>query len=366
MRQMGHPGRPSQATPSPIRELIGVQYVRGLAAFLVVVYHLQPQLQHLGYTSGFGTGLAGGVDAFFVISGLIMWITTCDRPNSPTKFLNHRLVRIVPLYWIATTIMVAVMAIAPAVLQTGRFDLNHVVASYAFIAWPHPSTGLMEPVVIPGWTLNYEMFFYLVFSGLLLIGRSYRLVVAALVFSALPIIGLIAGVGPLRGTLFDRQIEFYTSSIMLEFFSGMLLGEFYARTRMLQSIGPRYGLGVAGIGLILLVVGADMFPEFPRVVSRGIPAFLLVTGALACDSAGGVRRHWLPLLAGNASYSLYLMHPFVLSAMSQLWRKLELSTSIPALWLFSSVSIALCLVVAALSFQLIEAPLIAFFRNRRT
>lgn len=355
----------TRSLPSPGRELVGIQYVRGAAALMVVLFHLKPQLEHLGYTVGPGAGLSGGVDAFFVISGLIMWITTCDRAVSPLKFLNHRLVRIVPLYWITTTIMVAAMVVAPSVLQTARFDLNHIIASYAFIAWPHPTSGFMQPVVFPGWTLNYEMFFYLIFSVLLLVRRSYRLVIAAVVFTALPLIGAMFQNGLGHGALLDSQFKFYTSVNMLEFFVGMLLGEVFNRTRGLQAIGPRFGLLLALIGLVLLPITADFFPDIPSIFSRGVPALLLVTGALACDSVGGVPRHWLPLLVGNASYSLYLMHPFVLSATSQLWRKLHLTTSVPGLWVFSILSVGLCLVVAALSFWLVETPLIAFFRNRR-
>lgn len=356
---------PVRPLPSPGRELIGIQYVRGAAALMVVLFHLKPQLQHLGLTVGPGAGLSGGVDAFFVISGLIMWITTCDRAVSPLKFLNHRLVRIVPLYWITTTIMVVAMVSVPSVLQTARFDLSHIIASYAFIAWPHPTSGFMQPVVFPGWTLNYEMFFYLIFSVLLLVRRSYRLLSAAVVFTALPLIGGMFQNGLGHGALLDSQFKFYTSVNMLEFFIGMVLGEVFNRTRGLQSIGPRFGLLLALIGLVLLPVTADLFPDMPSIFSRGVPALLLVTGALACDSVGRVPRHWFPLLVGNASYSLYLMHPFVLSAMSQGWRKLHLSTSVPGLWLFSILSVGLCLVVAALSFRLVETPLIAFFRNRR-
>lgn len=363
------PGKPDSGSAKgiptpPRRDLIGLQYLRGVAATLVVLFHLLPQLGHLGYTLEIGSGLSGGVDVFFVISGLIMWITT-GSSVSPLTFWRHRLVRIVPLYWIATTLMVLVMMVAPSLLQTARFDLEHILASYAFIAWEHPTTGLMEPVVLPGWTLNYEMFFYLIFGVLLLADRRHRLFIATVFFGVLPVIGDLLIKAMSDDAVGRSQIGFYTSSIMLEFVFGMLLGELYTRTDVLNTIAKQYGWLTALVGLLSLLFVADLFPSMPRYISRGIPSLILVTGTLAQDCTGGVRKYWLPLTAGNASYSLYLMHPFVLSATSQIWRRLMFDTTIIGLWMFAIVSVGLCLIVAAISFQSLEAPLIAYFRKRR-
>jgi exopolysaccharide production protein ExoZ len=355
----------AKGTPSPLhRDLIGIQYLRGVASTIVVLFHLLPQLEHLGYTLEIGSGLSGGVDVFFVISGLIMWITT-GNSVSPMKFWRHRLVRIVPLYWIATTMMVLVMVFAPSLLQTAQFDLKHILASYAFIAWVHPKTGLMDPVVLPGWTLNYEMFFYFVFGLLLLLRRDRRLVVAIIFFGALSAAGEFLTQGMADKSFGRAQIAFYTSPITLEFVFGMLLGELYTRTSILGMIGRQYGWIIMLIGFGGLLFMADALPGMPQYITRGTPALILVAGTLSQDCAGVVRKYWLPLLAGNASYSLYLTHPFVLSATSQVWRKLMLDTSIVGLWMFAIVSVGSCLIVAAISFQLLEAPLIAYFRRRR-
>src|SRR5690242_10880579 len=107
------------------QEMYSIQYLRAIAAFSVVVYHLEPQLRRMGYDGFWPGGLAGGVDIFFVISGFIMWMTTYGRRVTTLQFYRRRIVRIVPLYWLVTTFTVAAMLIAPSTLQSGRFDLHH-------------------------------------------------------------------------------------------------------------------------------------------------------------------------------------------------------------------------------------------------
>lgn len=349
----------AEATARRSADLIGIQYARALAAMMVVVFHLQPQFLRMGFAPPMWSGLAGGVDIFFVISGLIMWITTCDREITPLTFLGRRFMRIVPLYWMATTVSVVLMILVPSVLQTARFDLAHVIASYAFLAWRNPGTGAFEPVVIPGWTLNYEMAFYLAFAALLLVRRSLRLPLAAMLFSA------FVALGSLSGGAEDSRMGFYTSPLMLEFVFGMALGELHVRSGLLPRLGRR-GAAIAVLGgLAALIAGPDLAPALPRFILFGVPAVAVVAGMLALDILGAVRENRLLLLLGNASYSLYLTHPFVLSALGQIWRKGHLDALPAGLGLFAVVGVLLCCLFAALSYWLAELPLMAFFQRRR-
>jgi peptidoglycan/LPS O-acetylase OafA/YrhL len=148
------PGLAAEPAQNRSGDLIGIQYARALAAMMVVVFHLEPQFLRMGFAPPMWSGLAAGVDIFFVISGLIMWLTTCDRTISPLAFLGRRMARIVPLYWMATSVMVVLMLFVPSAIQTGRFDLSHVVASFAFVAWQNPATGVYEPVAAGGGPLR--------------------------------------------------------------------------------------------------------------------------------------------------------------------------------------------------------------------
>ena len=92
---------------------------------------------------------------------------------SPADFARRRIRRIVPLYWLATLFSATVALVAPSLLKSTVFDLPHLAASLLFMPWSNPADpSTITPVVVPGWTLNYEMFFYFVFALLLPLSRS--------------------------------------------------------------------------------------------------------------------------------------------------------------------------------------------------
>ena len=88
-------GTSAEAVPSGIQLVVSVQYLRAIAASLVVLHHALnvPALAPF-YVRPIGTF---GVDLFFVISGYIMWATTAERHRAPTAFWLARIVRIAPL-----------------------------------------------------------------------------------------------------------------------------------------------------------------------------------------------------------------------------------------------------------------------------
>src|SRR5690606_7660569 len=131
-----------------MRRLYGIQYLRAVAALGVVVFHAAERTG-----THFAIG-AAGVDVFFVVSGFIMWVIANDRSPSPSAFLRGRIERIVPLYWAATSVMVA--GGLAGLFPNLRVTAWHVFASLAFIPSRSPSNGEVWPVLVQGWTLNYE------------------------------------------------------------------------------------------------------------------------------------------------------------------------------------------------------------------
>ncbi len=99
-----------------------------------------------------------------MISGFIMWTTTEDQNRGPGAFWLARIVRIVPLYWMFTTAYVMAALLTPASFFIVKLEPAHILKSYLFIPATHPNLGLVAPVYTLGWTLNYEMFFYLLFG----------------------------------------------------------------------------------------------------------------------------------------------------------------------------------------------------------
>jgi len=166
-----------------VKYLGSIQILRGLAALAVTIAHTNGEVSwwavNLHYENpmpGLVTG-AAGVDLFFVISGFIMVYTTAESFGTPTAsgvFLLRRIIRIVPLYWIATFLFLAyIVRIGHSWAMEGIGDKN-VLCSFVFIACPRPNGGY-APALEVGWSLNYEMFFYLCFAVALLLPRRIGL-----------------------------------------------------------------------------------------------------------------------------------------------------------------------------------------------
>lgn len=352
--------QPRNAASVMAREFWSIQYLRGLAATMVVIYHLGQPLARMGYSAGWPSGLSAGVDIFFVISGFVMWVTTRARPLSPSQFYIKRLVRIVPLYWIMTSVMLAILLIAPSVMQTSVFQLRHVVASYLFFPVQNPGKEAMEPLLFAGWTLNYEMLFYAIFGIFLVARPMVRLWGTIAVLVGLVAIGSLAGVPKLSA------FGFYTSDILLEFAAGMLIGELTLR---------RDGTAVSGIpmalALSLLVGGLAVLlwnpipTEFTRAVCFGLASVAIVVGALAIELRGRLPAWRLARLIGDASYSIYLSQLMTMAAFFFVWKRLHLTALPGATLLFSILDVLVAVTGGIACYFLVERPLIALFRRRR-
>ena len=335
---------------------LSIQYLRAAAALLIVFYHMEVQLRRWGDAGYWPHALAAGVDIFFVISGFIIWTVTSGRPVTPLQFYARRAGRIVPLYWTLTTIALLAGLIQPALVHSGGLSLVHILASYCFIAAPHPTLHLPEPVVVPGWTLNYEMFFYVLFGLLLPLRPRDRLLAMGCMLGGLVLAGRLAGFDP------ETVPGFYTHDIMLEFLLGMGLGA-------LSAAGWRCGAGAAAAcllaGAVALAAGGELGYGMPRIVILGVPAALIVGGALMLEHAGRVRTWPLVRLLGDASYSLYLTHAWVLSLMGQAWTRLHLDGR-PGGWAgYVAASLLGSILCGLLTYWLVERPFQDLLRRRR-
>ena len=164
-----------------------VQALRAFAALSVAVWHVLHDaipLDPSGHIERWHNALpwASGVDLFFVISGFVMVYASAElfgRRSSPMTFMARRLIRIVPLYWGATTLFLVVALATPSSVSQAGFGLADVVMSYAFLPTSRPD-GTIQPIYSLGWTLNYEMFFYVVFAACIVLPRRRALAAVAL------------------------------------------------------------------------------------------------------------------------------------------------------------------------------------------
>jgi peptidoglycan/LPS O-acetylase OafA/YrhL len=312
----------------------------------------------MGYGGQWPVGLSAGVDIFFVISGFVMWLTTRTRQTTPLHFWWNRITRIVPLYWLVTTFMLSILLVAPSVMQTSQFDLGHVVASYLFVPALNPGKPAMEPLLFPGWTLNYEMFFYAVFGLFLTTGPRTRLVGTVAVLAATVALGAVMAPPKLTAG------GFYSDSIILEFAFGIALGEVIYLRRGHPLLPRAVGWALFAFGLACLLAVPPM-PDVPRVIQFGLPSALIVLGVLAIECDGGVREIRLLHVLGDASYSIYLTQLVSMAAFFVVWRKLHLD-AVPGLLVpFCVLDVVVAAIGGLITYRFLERPLLAIFRPRR-
>lgn len=331
-----------------------IQVLRALAAFMVAIHHVQPDAAAVAARAGLSFTRSdllpwmAGVDIFFVVSGFIMVHASQDlfgRDGAARLFLKRRLARIVPLYWAMTTLFLLVGLAVPAVLNSGVPSLGQVLGSYLF--WPVVSTqGMVQPVYSLGWTLNYEMLFYALFAAGLMLPRAWTLPTITFVLA------LLVGVESLKGPL-ALPFGFWGQPIVLEFAAGM--GIAVLRQKGLRLHGAlRIAVAVAGATLLVAAAhlpGTD--GPWSSVLWRGGAAVLLMLAA-GCGREGIVPLPPVKALAavGDASYALYLVHPFVIRGMREVVLRLGLHS--PALYI--ALALAGSVIAALLLYRFFEKP----------
>jgi exopolysaccharide production protein ExoZ len=319
------------------QSFISVQYLRAIAALLVVLHHARnPQPWLFNPLENFFGGTTG-VDIFFVISGFIMF--TAARNEQVGTFLWRRLVRVAPLYWIATLLMLALAVKAGEALTAEGFA--HVVKSALFI--PHFSVKFPDqvwPYYIPGWTLNYEMFFYALFAIGIAVGRP--LVATTCIIASLVALGLAVQPESPVGII-------YTNLLLLEFLAGVWIG--YVQWK--HGFRPLSGVLLPTGFVAILMVGEDVIP-------RGLAAAAIVIGAVSLERV--IPRLRLLKALGDASYAIYLFHVPALFLATAFVRRLPLQG-----WLQFAVMIAVCMglsmLVGIAVRKFVEQPLLRKLRT---
>jgi peptidoglycan/LPS O-acetylase OafA/YrhL len=313
---------------SGVGKINAIQGLRGIAALLVVADHsllrfsewTNPQAlksDHLLYVAE----LLGrhGVEIFFLISGFIMTVTSYEEfneRNAPSNFLWRRIVRIVPLYWLITALVIGQL-----LWQRHVPNLTWVAKSLAFIPYENEA-GSLQPLLRRGWTLNYEMFFYALFAAALLLKPRRGLTAVISVLVLLTLAGRIW-----TGDCTSKSCEiagFYTQPIILYFAGGMILGAlrvYLQRRNRLFCFSADNGLGMtialAGIYVVYASLAA------PSTLTYIVGVLFCVSATAFCalleDNSGLGRLRFIFLLVGEASYSIYMTHSMLIDTAGRLW-----------------------------------------------
>jgi exopolysaccharide production protein ExoZ len=322
-----------------ILKISGIQIARGVAALAVVGCHALPN---------FAVGGAG-VDLFFVISGFVMVHSSerlFGRDGAVQEFLWRRIIRIVPLYWTTTTILLAYILVHYRGLAAANLSIEAVAASYFFI--PYPQLNGVIPVHSVGWTLNFEMFFYVCFAASLSFDK--RLSVPLL------LVGLCVFV--VCGPLAPFPLSYLASPLVLEFAFGAaiaLVAKSHARIPSFLSAA------------IILLSGAALlcssyWPHVPRIAAWGLPSAAIIAAIALANSQANAGKTLRPmLLLGDASYALYLTHPLVISIPKHLAAVSPLEKSAP--YLYGASLSAAAVAVAIIVHLACEKPATRFLRK---
>jgi exopolysaccharide production protein ExoZ len=348
-----------QQNPRPHRStLINLQALRAIAALLVVFVHLgNPhgfEARYLHVAKAMLSGLANighsGVDLFFVISGFIMTMTTCARPRLPGSgaFLLARVVRIYPMYWIMTALVLIVYLYRPEIVNSHSAFSPNIAASFLAL----PQAG--DPLLLVGWSLVYEMYFYTIFAVALAFGK--RSLVPVLVFWAAAMIVL----NLIFASTHNPWLYVVSNPLCCEFLVGIGVA-LLVLSRKVHAPALCLALGCLGYaGECLFGFGTGWM-----TVVGAVPLALIVLGLVELELRAecvlpGIFRH-----LGDASYSLYLSHIPILAALGILMSHTSLRRG-TRLDEIVAVTVAIVLVeaISLCIYRYVERPITGSLRRR--
>mgnify|MGYP003624379726 FL=1 len=283
-------------------KLQSIQILRGIAALLVVVYHVRAMeilaignngLSETPLLNGFVTNGYAGVDLFFVISGFIMvYVTEGTRSGvkASLEFLFARATRIYPLWWVFAALMTLMFVVYNATgfgagwerVGQGQPLIPYMIKSFLLV----PQNA--HPVLGVGWTLIHEMYFYAAFTLMLLVPRRFWLWIL-LAWGSVIAGGSFFGLTKPFAADFSALV-FYPMT--MEFIMGAVVG-------LAVSSGIAWRSGLVTLIAVLWLAAALTFQGvddanlmmWGRVVWFGLPCTLLVYGFATLELSN--RQAWL-------------------------------------------------------------------------
>lgn len=339
------------------KRLVGIQILRALSILTVVWIHLTIIERKYGadvtFIPSWLTHAFGGIDIFFVISGLMMVLVTRGQFHSvenALRFAFDRIVRIYPLYWLFTTSVLVVYLINPKLVNSAQENRIDLLASYLLL----PSD--LVPLINVAWMLVHVLYFYFTFTLFLLLLRENHLAIALGGWAILVTLGQFYCFFSSCGATLNLVTHPHT----FEFIAGCYIGILYRRHF------HRFGLAAFVAGTVLLVGGIIYLSPLPagqgvsnwnRVSIFGLPATLIVYGVTALEAKGSLVLPARLQSLGDASYSIYLSHVPILTLLGRVWSwfsSRDLLNHLVALSLMLSAVIWF----GIFSYRLIEKPML--------
>jgi peptidoglycan/LPS O-acetylase OafA/YrhL len=336
--------------------VLSIQVLRGIASIAVVIYHTHLILANpqYGAIDVFG-GLAAkgwlGVNLFFIISGFIILFAHFDQLGKPEEIASYiwkRFSRVYPVYWIFLSLY-----IVAALFRFGHADFSwdfwNLASAYALFK-------LTDQISLPlavAWTLLYEVLFYVAFLAFFIHVRA-GIALFAIWQACVLVFGLkYGGLGP-------NYLQVWNCYFVV----GMGAYLLFRRLR------PDFGLPIflAGFLSTIAMVWAFTGDRIGQMVDQPLLLLLLAFpfAAIVLGSALMEKKYrWKPadflLLIGAASYSIYLVHSAVISAIAIINHHFAIGVLNPYFLFAATATISTAVGVA--SHLIVERPVISLLRQ---
>jgi exopolysaccharide production protein ExoZ len=351
------------------QKLESLQVGRGIAAFMVLLFHSQVFMRAVHpesmFARMFGFGRTG-VDFFFVLSGFLMvYVHSRDfgEPRRLGIYAYKRLTRIYPVYWVLCAVLIPLVLLAPWVMQNqGKTTFTTLLLSVFLV--PHEGARLIGIT----WSLEYEMMFYVAFAaffisarfGLLCFAAWFLAIVCAAIWGP-PTLNSI-GVPAIAPFFLGFMLNLHVAEFML----GMIAAWLVQRDVRLRM--PRALLVAALVAAaVFAAYEANFLPE-DRTLRTVTAAYGLIAGMIVFAVVQTELRYpvriprWLTLL-GAASYAIYLTHYLVVALAVVVARHWPAVAATPAPLLLLLL-LLLGLAPGIVLHLLVERPLLLMFAAR--
>ena len=329
------------------RHFNSIQALRGITALLVALEHVR-----------FLSCGAFGVDIFFCISGFMAMFSSHHTTND---FLKKRFIRIYPFYALMTIGTYFLLLLFPGMFHLSQADPVSLLKSLLFVPF-EISEGIVQPLVRVGWTINYEMVFYLIFAISMRISHKYRGLICSSLLASLVLLTHILHTD-------NTLLTFYGDYIQLEFILGILTYYIVRKIYNIWEISSKAEIrsfcqlsrSLVWLLLLLLAITKHQTPiaGAGRLIYWGIPTFIIVLLTFITDLRLSIPQ-WLVSL-GNMSFSIYLIHYYPLMFID---RKIFSLESFSPMAIFVTIlGLGIVIAVSYVTHLLIEIKFSSFLRK---
>jgi len=329
----------------PLARINILQALRTYAALPVVLFHTGYVIKGVHQVGIFG------VHMFFLLSGYVM-ASICATDTH--AFLRRRIIRIVPSYWLMTIVLYIFAAKFPSLMNATRAVPSELIKSLFFVPFMK-SNGLFQPILFVGWTVNYETYFYAILALSLLISKRWPLLTAsAALLTFTGISSLFADESAIAA--------FYSNPVIFEFIFGLIA--FYCVHAIPKPVATQLKylwIAIMTVSLVALptIEAFSLFPHASTVVQFGPLSFLLIWSSCLLATSGHDMRPGLIILIGDASYTLYLIHPYVEMLLDRIVAKhlalFHITTTFGCLF-----SVAVAIAIAIPLYLKVEKPILSY------